>query len=149
MQCIFPPLIYGFSISSSGSPVTCIIFCIESPNCFKIFAVSLLALSLISISKVDVNLYSCLACSLFFTVYIISSILLVNSLFALPVLRYSKKSFKSLPLVSLKASAFIIIFFVPSCKDGLCLCLQVDFKSCDAITPYTLPRIFRLWVYRF
>ena len=74
-------------------------------------------LYLASISKVDINLYSCLACSFSFIVCITSSILLVNSLFAFPVLRYSKNSFNSLSLVSLKASAFIITFFVPSCKD--------------------------------
>ena len=111
-----PPLIYSFSISSSGRPVTCIIFCIESPNCFNILAVSIdfcfkpseKPLYLASISKVDINLYSCLACSFCFTVCIISSILLVNSLFVLPVLRYSKNSFNSLFSVFLNASAFII-----------------------------------------
>ncbi|AAS12496.1 hypothetical protein TDE_1982 [Treponema denticola ATCC 35405] len=110
------PLIYSFSISSSGRPVTCIIFCIESPNYFNIVAVSIdfcfkpseKPLYLASISKVDINLYSCLACSFCFTVCIISSILLVNSLFVLPVLRYSKNSFNSLFSVFLNASAFII-----------------------------------------
>ena len=66
------------------------------------------------ISNADIMRYSLRACSLCFTASIIVSILPVYSVFTVPVLTYSKKPLNSLFSAFLKASAFIITFFVPS-----------------------------------